>query len=151
VIGLRWQFGELYAGVAYTIFPSILTDTAPSLLLIRHPGAIVLGYEGVARFAPTFELELIADYIERTTVKIEERDLVGTAPDARWSLGLGAQGGISWSIVPRVRLFGLGGVDWMINPYSYVINPSPAAAPSVLVPASSVRPKMGIGLVVDLW
>jgi hypothetical protein len=45
LLGLRWHWGELYAGVIFEIFAPIQTSaTAESpvpILLVRHPGAIV--------------------------------------------------------------------------------------------------------------
>jgi hypothetical protein len=144
IIGLRWQAGGFYAGIASEIFAPIATDTAPvSLLLIRHPGAIVFGYEGVSRVAPTIEVEMMADYVTRSNRRTEG-GYEETAPDARWFFGVGAMAGVSWSMLPRIRLLAQGGIDWILNPYSYV------APPFVILQSASVRPKLGIGIGVDL-
>ena len=121
------------------------TETRPaSLLLIRHPGAIVFGYEGAARVAPILEVQLVVDYVRRHTIATDVGYVV--TPDAsRWMFGLGAQAGLSWSVLPRFRLLAQGGIEWMLNPYSYV------ALPDVVVTPASVRPKVAIGLGVDLW
>jgi hypothetical protein len=145
LIGLRWQFGELYAGTTYALFNPITTDTRPaSLLLVRHPAAIVVGYAGGSRVAPTIEIEMMADYVLRTTMTLNQ-GYVPTSDASRWNFGVGAQAGISWSVLPWVRLFGQAGIDWIINPYSYV------ALSEIVVETSSVRPKIGVGLGVDLW
>jgi hypothetical protein len=144
IIGLRWQSGGFYAGIASEIFAPITTDTAPvSLILIRHPGAIVFGFEGGARLAPIVQIQVMADYVDRSNRRTEE-GYEETPPDARWFFGVGGMAGISWSILPRFRLFAQGGADWILNPYSYV------APPYVIVRSASIRPKLGIGLTVDL-
>jgi hypothetical protein len=145
-LGLRWQFGSLYAGISYTIFPVILTETPPvNLFLTRHPGAITVGYEWPSRLAPSIQLDLIADYIQRRTDRVEG-DLSETPPEARWNFGLGARAGIAWSFIPRLRLLAHGGVDWMINPSAYLVGTT-----SVVVAPFPLRPKVAVGLAVDLW
>jgi hypothetical protein len=145
VIGLRWQSGGLYLGLAVEIFAPITTNTPPvSLLLVRRPGAIIAGYEGGSRVAPTIEIELMADYVSRSNVRTED-SLEPTPPDSRWYFGMGAMGGVSWYFLPRFRLLGQGGADWILNPYSYIV-PS-----SVIVRSASVRPKLGVGLAIDVW
>jgi hypothetical protein len=144
--GLRWQSGELYAGVAYAIFAPIdATNNGISLRLSRYPGSVVLGYEGTSRLAPIIEVELMADYVRRETLNAE--GFQATPSDGRWTFGVGAEAGLSWSILPRLRLLVVGGADWMINSYSFVVD-SPHA---VIIPASSVRPKVMVGLGLDLW
>jgi hypothetical protein len=144
IIGLRWQSNGFYAGLATEIFAPMTTDTAPvSLLLIRHPGAVVLGFEGPSRLAPTVEIQVMADYVTRSNRKTEG-GYEETAPDARWFFGVGGMAGVSWSILPRLRLFAAGGADWILNPYSYV------APPYVIVRSASIRAKMSLGLTVDL-
>jgi hypothetical protein len=146
VLGLRWQFGELYTGISYTVFPEILTETTPaSIVLRRHPGAITVGYEWPARLAPSVQLDLIADYIERRTDSVEN-DLSKTLPEARWNFGLGARAGISWSFLPRLRLLAHVGGDWMFNPPAYLVG-----ATTVIVQAAPLRPKVAVGLAVDLF
>ena len=142
--GLRWQYGELYAGVAYAIFAPIeTTRSGVSLRLSRYPGSLVLGYEGSSRLAPIVEVELTVDHVRRQTLQAEGFD--PTDSEGRWTLGVGGEVGLSWSILPRLRLLALGGADWMVNSYAYV-------APSgIIVPASSVRPKVVVGLGLDLW
>jgi hypothetical protein len=143
--GLRWQSGELYAGIAYAIFSPIdVTSQGISLRLKRYPGSVVLGYEGTSRFAPIIEVELTADYVQRETLNAE-----GFSPresEGRWTFGAGAEAGISWSMLPRLRLVVMGGADWMVNSYAFVTQPY-----KVIIPASSVRPKVIVGLGVDLW
>ncbi len=144
MIGLRWHSGAFYAGIATQIFAPIATDTTPvSLLLVRHPGAIVVGYEGVSRLAPTIEVEIMADYVTRSNRKTEG-GYAETAPESRWFFGIGAMAGVSWYFLPRIRLLGQGGIDWILNPYSYL------APPYVIVQSAAVRPKIGIGVAVDL-
>ena len=145
VLGLQWHANGLYAGIAVEIFAPITTNTTPvSLLLVRRPGGIVAGYEGPSRLAPAIEVELLADYISRSTVKTEG-GYQETPPDSRWFFGMGVSAGVSWSIVPRFRLLAQGGADWIINPQSYV------APPHFIVQPASVRPKISIGLGVDVW
>jgi len=145
-LGLRWQFGELHAGISYTVFPEILTETTPaSIVLRRHPGAITVGYEWPARLAPSIQVDLIADYIERRTESVEG-DLSETPPEARWNFGVGARAGISWSFLPRLRLLAHAGGDWMFNPPAYLVG-----ATTVIVHASALRPKVALGLAVDLF
>jgi len=143
--GLRWQSGELYAGVAYAIFAPIdATKEGVSLRLSRYPGSLVLGYEGTTRLAPIVEVQLTVDYVQRLTQQSQGFD--PTDPAGRWTLGVGAEVGMSWSILPRLRLLALGGADWMVNSYAYVAQPY-----AVIVEASSVRPKVVLGLGLDLW
>jgi len=143
-IGLRWHSGGFYAGIASQFFAPIKTNTVPvSIILVRHPGAIVLGYEGGARLAPTIEMELLVDYVTRETAQADGYE--GTPSAGRWLFGVGAMAGITWSIVPRIRLLAQAGVDGIFNPYSYV------ASPDFIVQSSAIRPKLGIGLGVDLW
>ena len=144
-IGLRWQSGGFYAGIASQLFAPITTNTAPvSIILLRHPGAIVLGYEGGARLSPTVEMELMVDYVTRTNAQVPD-DFESTAPSSRWFFGVGAMAGLTWSIVPRIRLLAQAGVDGIINPYSYVASPN-----YPILQSWTVRPKIGIGLGVDL-
>ncbi|MET0595406.1 MAG: hypothetical protein ABW133_22095 [Polyangiaceae bacterium] len=144
IVGLRWQWGEFYAGATYAGFPPILTDPNPvSIALVRHPGAFVFGYEGSTVIAPTLEVELLADFVTRRTSQID--GYVATPPEARWSFGVGAQAGLSWSFLPRFRVLALGGIDWILNPPSYKVGPS------VILYTQSVRPKVGIGLGLDIW
>jgi len=146
VLGLRWQFGELHAGISYSVFPEILTETTPaSVVLRRHPGAITVGYEWPARLAPSIQVDLIADYIERRTESVEG-DLSETPPEARWNFGIGARAGVAWSFLPRLRLLAHAGGDWMFNPPSYLVGPT-----TVIVHASPLRPKIAVGLAVDLF
>jgi hypothetical protein len=145
VIGLRWQWSEFYAGASYGLFPSILTQSAPvSIALIRHPGAIVLGYEGTSRLAPIIELDLAVDYVRRDTIQLSE-GFARTPPQGRWIFGIGGQAGVAWSVLPRFRLLAKAGVDWMMNPYSYV------AFQTVIIAPAAIRPKVGVGLVIDFW
>jgi hypothetical protein len=144
-IGLRWHSGGIYAGIASQLFAPITTNTAPvSIILIRHPGAVVFGYEGASRLAPTIEMELLVDYVTRSTPQANA-DYQATPPSGRWMFGVGAMAGLTWSIVPRIRLLAQVGVDGIFNPYSYV------ASPDFIVQASAIRAKLGIGLGVDLW
>ena len=142
--GLRWQSGELYAGVAYAIFAPIeTTANGVSLRLSRYPGSLVLGYEGSSRLAPIVEVELTVDHVRRQTLQAE--GFKPTDSEGRWTLGVGGEVGLSWSILPRLRLLVLGGADWMVNSYAYV------APNGIIVPASTVRPKVVVGLGLDLW
>jgi hypothetical protein len=144
-IGLRWHSGGIYAGIASQLFAPITTNTAPvSIILIRHPGSIVLGYEGGSRLAPTIEMELLVDYVTRSTTQATP-DYEATPPSGRWMFGVGAMAGLTWSILPRIRLLAQAGVDGIFNPYSYV------ASPDFIVQSSAIRAKLGIGLGVDLW
>jgi hypothetical protein len=145
IVGLRWQWGEFYAGATYSGFPPILTETSPaSIVLVRHPAALVLGYEGSSVVAPTVEVDLVVDFVSRTTSPPED-GYVATPPEARWSFGVGAQAGFSWSFLPRFRVLALGGADWMLNPAAYKVGTD------VIVRSSSVRPKVSIGLGLDIW
>ena len=122
------------------------TNTWPvSIILVRHPGAVVLGYEGSTRLAPTIEMEMLVDYVTRSNVQVED-DFVSTPSTGRWFFGVGAMAGLTWSIVPRVRLLGQVGIDGIINPYSYIASPN-----YFILQSSAIRPKLGIGLAVDLW
>ena len=144
-IGLRWQTGGFYAGIATQLFAPMTTNTYPvSIILLRHPGAIVLGYEAEARLAPTIEMELMVDYVTRDNGPTAE-GFQSTPPASRWFFGVGAMAGLTWSIVPRIRLLAQAGIDGIINPYSYVASPN-----VFILQSSSIRPKLGIGLGVDL-
>jgi hypothetical protein len=144
IVGLRWQWGEFYAGATYAGFPPIITDANPvPIALVRHPGALVFGYEGSTVIAPTLEVDLIADFVTRNTFNVE--GYIATAPEARWSFGVGAQAGLSWTFLPRFRVLALGGLDWILNPPSYKVGATP------ILYTQSVRPKVGIGLGLDIW
>ena len=143
--GVRWQARELYAGLAYAIFGPIDAAAAGiSLQLSRHPGSLVLGYEGDTRLAPIIEVQLTVDYVQRRTLLAEGYDK--REDEGRWTLGVGGEVGLSWSVLPRFRLHAQGGADWMINSYAYVSQPY-----RTIVPASPVRPKVMVGLALDLW
>lgn len=146
LLALRWQSGGLYAGLGVQIFASITTNKAPvSLLLVRRPGIVFVGYEGAARLAPTIELEIMADYVTRSNTSTDT-DYQASAPSSRWFFGVGAMAGLSWTFLPRFRLLAQAGADWIINPYSYVVEPDGGA---ILRPAS-IRPKLAIGLGIDV-
>lgn len=144
-IGLRWQTRGFYVGVASHLFAPITTNTFPvSIFLVRHPGAIVLGYEGDGRLAPTIEMDMMVDYVTRDNVLTAE-GYESTPTASRWFFGVGAMAGLTWSIVPRIRLLAQAGIDGIINPYSYVASPN-----ALILQTFSIRPKLGIGLGVDL-
>jgi len=144
-IGLRWHSGGFYAGISSQLFAPINTSTPPvSLILVRHPGAIVVGYEGGSRLAPTVEMEMMVDYVTRPVAKTDE-GFEARPAESRWFFGIGAMAGISWSILPRIRLLAQGGVDGIINPYSYIASPN-----IVILRSHAIRPKLGFGLAVDL-
>lgn len=144
IVGLRWQWGEFYAGATYAGFAPIFTEANPvPISLVRHPGALVFGYEGSTVIAPTLEVELIADFVTRTTFDV--KGYVATPPEARWSFGVGAQAGLSWSFLPRFRVLALGGIDWILNPATYKVGSDP------VLYTQSVRPKAVIGLGLDIW
>jgi hypothetical protein len=144
--GVRWQARELYAGVAYAILGPIdaAADNGISLQLSRYPGSIVLGYEGATRLAPLIEVQLTVDYVRRRTLLAEGFDK--KEDEGRWTVGVGGEVGLSWSVLPRFRLHAKGGADWMINSYAYVSQPY-----AVIVEAGPVRPKVVLGLALDLW
>jgi hypothetical protein len=145
-IGLRWHSGEFYAGIGTQLFAPITTDTPPvSIILIRHPGTIVLGYEGASRLAPTIEMEMMVDYVTRSNAETGG-GYEATPAASRWFFGVGAMAGVTWFILPRIRILAQAGVDGIINPYSYVASPN-----QFIVRSASIRPKAGIGLAVDLW
>jgi hypothetical protein len=114
------------------------------LVLNRHPGAILVGYEAAARLAPTAELEMSADYVSRHTY-FAEPGFVPTPDDARWSFGVAAKLGLSWSFLQRFRLMGRGGLEVMLNRYAYT------TAPQTVITPASLRPRVELGLSVDLW
>jgi hypothetical protein len=143
-LGLRWFAAGFYVGAAYDIFPSIETDTRPaSLLLIRHPGALVVGYQGSARIAPLGELGFWGDYISRYTMEIET-GLARTNAQGRWSFGLALHAGICWSPLARIHVTARGGAEVVLNPYAYVVQ-GPVITPRV------VRPRLDLGVVIDVW
>jgi hypothetical protein len=146
LLGLRWQSSGLYAGLGIEIFATLTTNRpGTSILLVRHPGVVFVGYEGASRVAPTIELELMADYVTRSNAATAE-GYEATPPSSRWFFGVGAMAGLSWSFLPRFRLLAQGGADWVINPYSYVIEPDGG----VVVRPTSIRPKIAIGLGIDV-
>jgi hypothetical protein len=145
IVGLRWQWGEFYSGATFSGFPPVITETSPaSIVLVRYPGALVFGYEGSSVIAPTVEVDLVVDFVSRRT-SAPESGYVATPPEGRWSFGMGAQAGFSWSFLPRFRVLALGGADWMLNPASYKVGTD------VIVRALPVRPKVSIGLGLDIW
>jgi hypothetical protein len=147
-IGLRWQSSGFYAGIISEIFTPITTEQGPiSLLLVRRPGAIVAGYEGASRVAPTIEIDFTIDYVTRTTVGARDGYQL-TPPQSRWFFGLGMMGGVSWTFLPRFRLLAQVGADWILNPYSYVLSPTVAAP---VVETSTIRPKGSAGIAIDVW
>jgi hypothetical protein len=142
--GVRWQSSVLYAGLTYAIFgPMEASAYGITLDLRRHPGSVVLGYEGATRLAPIVEVGLMVDYVTRRTTDAEGFD--PRPDDRRWSFGVGVAAGVSWSVLPRFRLMAQAGADWMANSYDYV------APPNTILRASQVRPKAMVGLGVDLW
>ena len=146
LVGLRWQSSEVYVGGAYAIYPALQSDTPPaSIELSRHPGSIVVGYEANSVVSPLVELQLSADYVQRT-VRGVETGFVPTEDVGRWSFLLGAELGLAWAFAPRFRATARGGADWMINRYSYSI----PGVGDVATP-SAVRPKLELCLGVDLF
>jgi hypothetical protein len=145
LLGLRLFSKEFYVGGTYTMLPWIETESRlATLVLVRRPGAIVFGYQGSGRIAPTAELAFLADYVWRYTDTIEG-GLMKTPAQERWSVGLGLEAGVCWSPLPRMHAVARAGAEVLLNPYSYTVGRQAIVTPS------PVRPKVGVGLVIDVW
>jgi hypothetical protein len=140
------RFGG-YASAAYDVFaPGRIQSESVVLALGHHPGAVAAGY---ARSLGTHlrvegELAFIVDVVTRST-EGGPTGFKGTPDATRAAVALGPRARIAWRPVGRVWLSAGGGVDVVVNDFSYVVS---TGNPIVTVPI--VRPRLDLGIALDL-
>ncbi len=142
--GARW----LYGVARYTFYaPTVAGSPAARIVLTRHPVELAVGgrTEGPVAFAAQVGIE--ADDVVRSTAGTGT-GLSATADQAQWIWAATALAGVDWSPLPRLRVDAGGGADVAFNRVAYVVAPR-AASP--IVSTDSVRARVEVGVVVDVW
>jgi len=160
--GIAWQSGAMSAlawrpgrrgwvvGAGYVWFPPVSYRTQElTLEIVRHPAELLVGWENpIAGPRVSFRAEgaLVVDPIARHTSRASE-PLRPAPDDTRWSWSASMRLRVAWAPAARWWLFGSGGADLVLNPFSYVVDDQDE---STVVSPLSVRPRGQVGLAVDI-
>jgi hypothetical protein len=139
----------LFFGGGYALLADIEPSAAITFSVTRHP----IELHGGFRWRPWDELRL--DGMAAVSIDLLERRTAPTPPglaqttDAagdslRVSVAVGARGRVEWGPVPPIAFYALGGIDILLNNFSYIVAGDPAGA--ALRP-SSPRPVVEAGFV----
>ena len=129
------------------IFAPITTET-PRIAPSHSPSSVLFAAtNGLPRGADD-EIEVMADYVTRSNASTDDV-YVPQPPASRWFLASAPWQALLGPLA-SLQTLGARGADWIINPYSYVVV-SPNAPAQPIVQPASVRPKIAIGLGIDVW
>lgn len=149
-LALSYRFWQgLSAAARYTFAPTLaLEHDAGTAELQRHPAEVAVGYRAPWNVAPRAELGLFVDHVLRhtTTVDLGQRP---TPDSERFLVGASVRMGLDLRVLPRVRLFGLFGLQIPFNHFNYLAVAEPGRPASIH--ARVVRPLVEAGVAFDLW
>jgi hypothetical protein len=136
-----------YLGASYDfISPENVVADGFALELSRHPLGVAAGYQRVvrSRFRLEGELAFVIDPVSRTT-STTTAGYQPTSSDTRALLALAPRARAAWNPLWQTWLTVGGGVDVVVNHFTYQAPPS-----TPLVDPLVVRPRVELGLALDL-
>lgn len=150
-VRLRPTTWPWFFGADYTQFTAVeLEQAGTEIELRRHPGEL---FGGVELPVSALRLDVLgafsADYVQRTTTQVSE-GFVATPDSSRWLLAISTRLGLSVPLSSRVFGVLALGADFLLNPFSQVVQPSSENGEMLGSPLRA-RPRVELGLLISAW
>jgi hypothetical protein len=150
-LSIRPTRAPWFFGVDYTQFAATeLAGGGTRIRLQRHPGEVFAGLE-LSVSALTFNVlgAVSADYVRRTTTQVSE-GWTATPASGRWLWAASTRLGLTLPVSRRVFAVLTVGADFLLNPFTHVIAPTPASSELMGSPLRA-RPRAELGLTISAW
>lgn len=147
-LGAPFTRGRMRLGAGVFVAPAIPVDAGEvAFSIARYPFQLELGYEvDLGEIGVGFEVDALVEAATRSTTRVAS--VLAASPDAtRWTAGVAPRARVGWAIRPPLRVEAGLGLEIVPGAPRYVVA---LPAPEPIVSPSVVRPRVDVGLALEI-